>query len=97
MGKRGHSRPGPGGMGGVRQVMLKQGDEFVEREVEIGMSDFRKVVIKSGLEEGDILGVPMFSRLKQSNDRLEQRIKSSRSFGASSSNSSSSKKKSNGK
>ena len=90
-------RPHPDGKGRVRQVMLKQGDEFVEREVEIGTSDFRKVVIKSGLEEGDIIGVPMFSRLKQANDKLEQRIKSSRSFGASSSNSSSSKKKSQGK
>jgi len=65
----------------MRMVMVKDDPEFVPRKVEIGATDFRNTVIKSGLEEGDIIGVPMNSRLKAENDRLQERIKSSRSFG----------------
>jgi HlyD family secretion protein len=84
----GHS---PGGMGGhkgnMRQALVKDGDEFVLREVKIGLSNFRETVVISGLKDGDILGVPMISRLKAANERLEQRIKSTRSFGAGSNSS----------
>lgn len=69
----------------MHTALVKIDGEFVEREVKVGMSDFKQAVVISGLEEGDTLGVPMTSRLKADNDRLEQRIKSSRSFGASSS------------
>lgn len=93
----GRERGGQGpGMGGrrrsMRTALVKVDGEFVEREVKIGMSDFKQAVVISGLEDGDTLGVPMTSRLKADNDRLEQRIKSSRSFGASSSSKSKSKK-----
>ncbi len=64
-----------------RTVLLKEGDRFVFHPVKIGRSNFKQAVILSGLSEGDILGVPMTSRLKAENDRLENRIKSSRSFG----------------
>jgi RND family efflux transporter MFP subunit len=62
-------------------VLIKQGDHFVPKTVEIGASNFEVVEIISGLEEGDILGVPMVSRLKAENDRMEERIRSDRSFG----------------
>ncbi len=68
----------------MRKVLVKEGEIFVPRKVEVGLSNFRETVILSGLEEGDLLGVPMMSRLKAENDRMEQRIKSSRSFGTSS-------------
>jgi len=81
-------RGGRGARGGprrsIRTALVKIDGEFVEREVKIGMSDFKQAIVISGLEEGDTLGVPMTSRLKEDNDRLEQRIKSSRSFGSSS-------------
>ncbi|MFQ5648944.1 MAG: efflux RND transporter periplasmic adaptor subunit [bacterium] len=64
-----------------RSVLLKQGDEFVRHKVEIGLADFKQTEIVAGLSEGDILGVPMTSRLQQENERLERRIRSSRSFG----------------
>ncbi len=78
-----------------RMAMVKENGEFVSRIVKIGRSDFKNAVVISGLEEGDTLGVQMLSRLKAANDRLEQRIKSSRSFGAS--DSKTSKKTSNSK
>ncbi len=67
-------------------VLLWDGDSWIEKEVETGLYDYRNVEIISGLSKGDILGVPMTSRLKEENQRLEQRIRSSRSFGADKSN-----------
>ncbi len=76
-------RPGAGR--NIRRTLLKRGDEFVPHEVEIGLSDFEQTVVTAGLQEGDILGVPMISRLKEQNDRMEERIRSTRSFGTGSS------------
>ncbi len=64
-----------------RSVLLKTGETFSTHDVIIGLSNFKQVEILSGLKEGDILGVEMTSRLKKANDRLEKRIKKSRSFG----------------
>jgi len=66
----------------IRRTLLKRGDEFVPHEVEIGLSDFEHTVVTTGLQEGDILGVPMISRLKEEHDEVEERIRSTRSFGA---------------
>jgi len=71
----------PGDRSKTRTVLLKQGSQFVPHQVEIGMSNFKQAEILSGLKQGDILGVPMTSRLKEENERLEARIRSSRSFG----------------
>lgn len=71
--------------GNMRMALVKQGEKFAPRPVRIGKSNFRQAIVLEGLEEGDILGVPMTSRLKAENDRLEERIRSSRSFGTSSS------------
>lgn len=64
-----------------RFVLLKAGAEFSKHDVKIGLSNFKQVEILSGLKEGDILGVEMTSRLRKANERLEKRIKKSRSFG----------------
>jgi len=64
-----------------RNVLLKEGEQFVTRTVTVGLSDFKQVEVISGLKEKDILGVAMTSRLKKANERLEKRIKNSRSFG----------------
>ena len=74
----------------VRIALLKKGNEFVPQKVEIGLSNFKDAVIVSGLNEGDIVGVPMVSRLMEANQRFEDRIKSTRAFGAGSSSPSSS-------
>ncbi len=66
----------------VRSVLLKQEGKFILQLVETGLSNFKQVIILAGVEEGSILGVPMTSRLKNENDRLEARIRSSRSFGS---------------
>jgi len=69
----------------IREVLLKQGDKFVPQMVEIGLYNFKQVIILAGVEEGNILGVPMTSRLKDESERLQERIKrirSSRSFGS---------------
>ncbi|MDX1763203.1 MAG: efflux RND transporter periplasmic adaptor subunit [bacterium] len=65
----------------VRSVLLKQNGRFVPTRVEIGQSNFKQTEIIAGVSEGATLGIPMTSRLKEENERLEKRIKSSRSFG----------------
>ena len=65
----------------VRSTMVKEGNAFAPREVEIGMGDFKQTIVMSGLSEGDIVATPMVSRLKAENDEMEQRLKNSRSFG----------------
>ncbi len=72
---------GPSGGADFRVARVKRGGEFVGESVEVGLSSFKEAVILSGLKEGDVLGVPMTSRLKAEADRLEDRIRSSRSFG----------------
>jgi HlyD family secretion protein len=74
----------PPGPSDERTVLLKKGGDFVSHEVTIGLSSFKQAEILSGLEEGDTLGVPMTSRLKEENEQMEERIRSSRSFGTSS-------------
>jgi HlyD family secretion protein len=69
----------------IRIALLKKGNTFIPQKVKIGLNNFKQVEILSGLEEGDILGIPMTSRLKAENERLEDRIRSSRSFGSSNS------------
>jgi hypothetical protein len=71
-------------------ALLKKGNEFVTQRVEIGLSNFKDAVIVSGLNEGDIVGVPMVSRLMDANNRFAERIRSTRGFGASGNSSSSS-------
>lgn len=76
--------PGPEATSDEGAVLLKQDGEFKPHRVKIGLSNFKQVEILSGLSEGDILGVPMTSRLKAENEQMEERIRSSRSFGTSS-------------
>lgn len=64
-----------------RTVLLKEGGDYVPHQVTIGLSNFKDAEILSGLEPGSVLGVPMTSRLKQENEQMEDRIRSSRSFG----------------
>ena len=73
----------PSGSPNDRTVLLKRDGDYVPRQVTIGLSSFRQAEIISGLEDGDILGVPMTSRLKEENEQMEERIRSSRSFGTS--------------
>jgi HlyD family secretion protein len=65
-----------------RQVFVKQNDAFGPRDIEIGLTNSQQAMVVSGLVDGDIVGVPMTSRLKDENDRMEQEIKGSRGFGA---------------
>jgi len=65
----------------TRTVLFKEGEQFIPRTVTVGLSDFKQAEVLSGLKEADTLGVVMTSRLKKDNERLEKRIKRSRSFG----------------
>ncbi len=78
--------PRSGDEANIRIAMVRNGETYERRRVEVGASDFSETVVLSGLEENDILGVPMTSRLKEDNDRMEERIKASRSFGTTGSN-----------
>jgi len=70
------SRPGQG------TVLLQSGDDFEPHRITTGVSNYRQIEVLTGLEAGDVLGIPMRSRLKADNDRLQSRIRSSRGFGA---------------
>ena len=63
-----------------RIVLLKQEGKYVPHKVTVGLSNFKQVEIVEGLTEESILGVPMTSRLKEENDRMESRIRDSRGF-----------------
>jgi HlyD family secretion protein len=74
-------RDGPPGGGGAATVLVKEGSGYVPREVRTGRTNYRLVEILSGLEEGEVLGIPMVSRLKEEHDRLDARVRGTRSFG----------------
>ncbi|MGR3176697.1 MAG: efflux RND transporter periplasmic adaptor subunit [Candidatus Anammoxibacter sp.] len=65
-----------------KNVFLKEGNDFVLHKVKTGFSNFKQTEILSGLTEDSILGMPITSRLKGQNERLQRMIKNSRSFGA---------------
>jgi HlyD family secretion protein len=66
---------------GKTTVLLKKGNGFVPQSIQTGLSNYKQVEILDGLKEGDVIGVPMWSRVKAESDQFEQRIKSERSFG----------------
>ncbi|MCK5452719.1 MAG: efflux RND transporter periplasmic adaptor subunit [Calditrichia bacterium] len=66
------------------RVLLKKEGKFKPHPVEVGLSDFKNAEVISGLQEGDIIGIAMISRLKDENDQREERIRRSRSFGTTS-------------
>jgi HlyD family secretion protein len=72
---------GPGKPSDHAAVLVKEGDSFVRREIGIGSTNHTQVIVLSGLEEGNVLGIQMVSRLKEENQQMEERIRSSRSFG----------------
>jgi HlyD family secretion protein len=63
-------------------VLVKQGDGYVARAIRTGQTNYRVIEVLEGLSAGDVLGIPMVSRLKEENDRLDARVRKSRSFGA---------------
>jgi HlyD family secretion protein len=65
----------------TRKVLLKKNGKFITQKIEIGLYNFKHAEVLSGLEEGDVLAIPMSSRLKDENDQREERIRSTRSFG----------------
>ena len=69
--------------GAAPTVLVKEDGHYVPREVRTGMSNYRVVEVLEGLEEGEVLGIPMVSRLKADHDRLDERVRRSRSFGTS--------------
>jgi hypothetical protein len=62
-------------------VLVQEGGSYVPRAVPPGISNYRVAEILDGLEAGDVLAIPMVSRLKDDNDMLDARIRRSRSFG----------------
>lgn len=74
------------GAANARTVLLKENGRFVPHQIQIGKSNFAQAIVLDGLAEGDVLGVPMVSRLKAENDQMEQRIRNSRSFGSGNNN-----------
>jgi HlyD family secretion protein len=65
----------------IRIVMLKRGNGYESKQIETGLYNFKETEVLAGLEEGDVLGVPMSSRLKESNNERENRMRSTRTFG----------------
>ncbi len=62
-------------------VLVREGGDYRPRRIRTGRSDQRVIEVLEGLEEGEVLGIPMVSRLKEDHDRLDARIRRSRSFG----------------
>jgi HlyD family secretion protein len=68
-------------------VLVKDAGDYVPREIRTGRTNYRVVEVLDGLAEGDVLGIPMVSRLKEEHDRIEERIRNRQGFGAGSSRS----------
>jgi HlyD family secretion protein len=62
-------------------VLVKDGDGYAPREIRTGSTDHRVIEVLEGLADGEVLGIPMVSRLKEENDRLDARVRGTRSFG----------------
>ncbi len=62
-------------------VLVKNGDGYEAREIRTGRTDYRVVEVLDGLAEGEVLGIPMVSRLKQEHDQIEARMRDRQSFG----------------
>lgn len=71
----------PGLERGGATVLVKEDEGYVPREIRTGQTNDRAIEVLEGLEEGDVLGIPMVSRLKTENDRLDARVRGTRSFG----------------
>jgi macrolide-specific efflux system membrane fusion protein len=65
---------------GPSTVLVKTGDGYSRREIRTGRSDYRVIEVLDGLEHGEVLGIPMTSRLKDQHEELQQRIRESRTF-----------------
>jgi multidrug efflux pump subunit AcrA (membrane-fusion protein) len=79
-------RADPGGTqpgGSTAAVLVKQGEDYVERKIRTGRSDRRVIEVLEGLADDAVLGIPMVSRLKEENDLLNARMRERRSFGSS--------------
>jgi len=61
-------------------VMLKRGNRYEPKSVKIGLDNFQEVEILSGLQENDVVGVSMSSRLQEENDQNQARIRNRTSF-----------------
>ncbi|MDH3212763.1 MAG: efflux RND transporter periplasmic adaptor subunit [Myxococcales bacterium] len=77
--RRDRDRPG----GSAVAVLVKQGNDYVVREIRTGRSDHRVVEVLEGLADGAVLGIPMASRLKEENDLMNARMRERQSFGSS--------------
>lgn len=71
----------PGSERGGATVLVKEDEGYVPREIRTGETNDRRIEVLDGLEEGDVLGIPMVSRLKTENDLLDARVRGTRSFG----------------
>ncbi len=71
----------PGSERGGATVLVKEDEGYVPREIRTGETNDRRIEVLDGLEEGDVLGIPMVSRLKTENDRLDARVRGTRTFG----------------
>ncbi len=67
---------------GAPVVLLKEDSGYAPREIRVGRSDARWVEVLEGLAEGDVLGIPMVSRLKEEHDQLDARMRSRPGFGS---------------
>lgn len=63
-------------------VLVKDGTRYLPREIRTGRTDYRVVEVLGGLSAGDVLGIPMVSRLKQEHDENEARIRDRQGFGS---------------
>ncbi len=59
-----------------RGVILKKGEDFIPRMVQVGVSNFDQTEIIAGLEEGDEVVYAFFSRALQSSEEFRQRLSS---------------------
>ena len=65
-------------------VLVKEGPRYLPRKIRTGRTDYRVIEVLDGLAAGDVLGIPMVSRLKEEHDAIEARLRDRQGFGSAS-------------
>ena len=66
---------------GTATVLVNEGSDYIPRIIQVGRTNDRVIEVLGGIESGDVLGIPMMSRLKEDHDRMDARMRATRSFG----------------
>ena len=64
-----------------RLVMVREGNEFVPRQIKVGPSNFDQSEVIEGLKEGEEIQIVTISRAKLASEQMTERMRNMNSMG----------------